>query len=162
MRFKGAWGGRGSAKSWSFARCLIAIAHTKKCLILCAREFQNSIQDSVHRLLESQIELMGLTQYFDVQKTTIISKVTGAEIIFKGLHRNYLEIKSMEGVDYCWIEEAQTVSDESWQTLIPTIRKSGSEIWAVVEPSHGEGCGKQALYREHAAQFHHSESGLAG
>lgn len=133
-RLKGAWGGRGSGKSWSFARCLIAIAHSRKVLILCAREYQNSIQDSVLRLLEAQIEMMGLTPWFDVQKTTIISKVTGAEFIFKGLHRNVLEIKSTEGVDYCWVEEAQTVSDESWQTLIPTIRKPGSEIWVSWNP----------------------------
>lgn len=136
-RYKVAYGGRGGAKSWAFARALVAIAHTKKVLVLCVREYQNSISDSVLRLLAAQIELMGLAPWFDVQKTTIISKLTGSEFIFKGLHRNSQEIKSTEGVDICWVEEAQSVSEDSWLFLIPTIRGSGekrTEIWVSFNP----------------------------
>lgn len=141
MRYKVLYGGRGSSKSWSIARCLIAKAHTKKCLILCTREYQNSIQDSVLRLLETQIDIMGLRPFFDIQKTTIVHKLTGAEFIFKGMHRNIQEIKSTEGVDYCWVEEAQSVSEESWLTLIPTMRGSAgkrSEIWVSFNPLSDE------------------------
>lgn len=136
-RYKILYGGRGGAKSWNIARCLIAIAHTRKVLILCTREFQNSIADSVIRLLETQIDLMGLRPWFDVQNVTIISKLTGSEFIFKGMSRNIQEIKSTEGVDICWVEEAQSVSEESWMTLIPTIRGTRtkkSEIWVSFNP----------------------------
>lgn len=128
-RYKVRWGGRGGAKSWTFARTLIAIAHTKKIRVLCARELQNSIMDSVHRLLQDQIAEMQLTPWFSIMQKSIVSTVTGAEFIFKGLRHNATEIKSTEGIDIVWVEEAQLVSDESWELLIPTVRKVGSEIW---------------------------------
>ena len=133
-RYKAFYGGRGGAKSWEFARALVAMAHTRKLRVLCAREFQNSIADSVYRLLKDQIDRMGLTGWFNVTQASIISLATGSEFLFKGLQRNINEIKSLEGVDICWVEEAQRVSADSWDILIPTIRKEGSEIWMSLNP----------------------------
>lgn len=128
-RYKVRWGGRGGAKSWSVARALILLAHSHRLRILCVRELQNSIKDSVHRLLKDQIEMMGLTPWFYITQQSIVSLMTGSEFIFKGLRHNMSEIKSTEGVDICWVEEAQLVSEASWEVLIPTIRAEGSEIW---------------------------------
>lgn len=133
-RYKVFYGGRGGAKSWAFARTLVVLAYTQPLRILCAREFQNSIADSVHRLLSDQIDVLGLGQWFKVQNATITSLTTGSEFLFKGLRHNINEIKSLEGVDICWVEEAQRVSDDSWGILIPTIRKDGSEIWMSFNP----------------------------
>lgn len=101
--------------------------------MLCAREIQSSIADSVHKLLGEQIHAMGLTQFYDIQKTRIIG-ANGTEFIFKGLRHNVQEIKSTEGIDICWVEEAQSVSEESWSVLIPTIRAKDSEIWITFNP----------------------------
>lgn len=133
-RYKVFHGGRGSAKSWSVAAALVTIASVSQVRVLCAREFQNSIADSVHRLLSDQIGLLGLTHLFEITLTSIKCLRTGSEFMFKGLRHNVNEIKSTEGVDICWVEEAQRVSDGSWQTLIPTIRKPGSEIWITFNP----------------------------
>ena len=133
-RYKITYGGRGSAKSWSIARALIALAYTRKVRILCVREFQSSIADSVLRLLADQIEALGLLPWFDIQQKTIVCRLTGSEFLFKGLRHNVQEIKSTEGVDYCWVEEAQSVSADSWLVLIPTIRRDGSEIWVSFNP----------------------------
>jgi phage terminase large subunit len=127
-RYKVFYGGRGGAKSWAFARSLLTLAANFKLRILCAREFQTSINDSVHRLLCDQIIALGLEQHYNITQNSITSD-KGSEFIFKGLRRNIQEIKSTEGVDICWVEEAMTVSEESWSILIPTIRKQGSEIW---------------------------------
>ena len=132
-RYKIFYGGRGGAKSWSFADALLTISMERPVLILCARELQVSISDSVHRLLRERIEARELEDFFRVTATSIAS-VTGSEFIFKGLRHNASEIKSLEGVDICWVEEAQRVSRESWQLLIPTIRKEGSEIWVSFNP----------------------------
>jgi phage terminase large subunit len=133
-RYKVFYGGRGGAKSVSFAAALVSIAYSEKKLILCAREFQNSIADSVHRTIVLQIERLGLTDWFDIQKSTIISKRTGSQFLFKGLRHGIAEIKSTQGVDICWVEEGQAVSAESWLTLDPTIREAGSEIWVSFNP----------------------------
>ena len=140
-RYKVLYSGRGAAKSWSVARALILKAHTtpkdKDGLpfrILCAREIQTSIKDSVHALLKAQIIKLGLGNHFKITDTSIVSRVTGAEFIFKGLRSNIDEVKSMEDVDICWVEEAQSVSKKSWDTLGPTIRKPGSEIWITFNP----------------------------
>ena len=90
--------------------------------------------DSVHRLLCEQIDELGFAPWFEPQKTVIKCTRTGSEFIFKGLHHNLQEIKSTEGVTKAWIEEAQSVSALSLQTLIPTIREEGSEIWASYNP----------------------------
>jgi len=132
-RYKVYYGGRGGGKSWTVARALIIKGLQSKIRVLCAREFQTSIADSVHKLLSEQIEALGLAPYYEVQKTRIIG-LNGTEFIFKGIRHNVQEIKSTEGVDYCWIEEAQSVSEESWGVLIPTIRQEGSEIWMTFNP----------------------------
>lgn len=132
-RYKVAHGGRGSAKSWSFARALVLKTYQAPLRVLCAREVQNSIQESVHRLLSDQIDLLGLSAYFEVQRSVIRSHV-GSDFIFAGLRSDPQQIKSTEGVDICWVEEAAKVSEESWKMLIPTIRKPGSEIWASFNP----------------------------
>jgi phage terminase large subunit len=102
--------------------------------VLCARELQNSITDSVHKLLCDQIDRLGLAQYFDITANSIRGRFTGSEFLFKGLRHNVNEIKSTEGIDICWVEEAQRVSEASWEILIPTIRKPGSEIWITFNP----------------------------
>lgn len=132
-RYKVFYGGRGSAKSWSVADALIIRAISGTVRILCARELQNSIAESVHKLLSDRIEAHGLSKYFSITNNSIKS-LSGSEFFFKGLRSNISEIKSMEGVDICWVEEAQVVSAHSWDTLIPTIRKDGSEIWLTFNP----------------------------
>jgi phage terminase large subunit len=133
-RYKIFLGGRGGRKSWEIATALILRAYKSKLLFLCTREIQNSIGDSVLSLLSNRIEALGLTDYFDIQKTTIIGK-NGSEFKFKGLNGLTIDsIKSFEGVDVCWVEEAHSVSQRSWEVLIPTIRKQGSEIWASFNP----------------------------
>lgn len=133
-RYKAFYGGRGSMKSASIAKCLVTLAHTQKLLILCTREFQNSIADSVHRELRRQIEDLGLEDWFTIEKSSIYSKVTGSQFIFKGLHYSIGEIKSMTGVNICWVEEAQSMSKDSLLTLDPTLREDGSEIWFSFNP----------------------------
>lgn len=127
-RYKSIYGGRGAARSWSCARMLLGIAAARKKRILCAREYQTSIKDSVHQLLTGQIHELGLEQYYYITRDSIRSTI-GSEFIFKGLHANTTEIKSTENIDYCWVEEAQSTSKDSWDVLIPTIRNVDSEIW---------------------------------
>lgn len=134
FRYKVFHGGRGSAKSWTVAAVLVWLASRVSLRVLCAREYQNSIADSVHKLLSDQIYKLGLQGQYVITLTSIKCPRTGSEFMFKGLHHNVNEIKSTEGVDVCWVEEAQRVSHESWQTLIPTIRKPGSEIWVTFNP----------------------------
>jgi phage terminase large subunit len=134
-RYKVIYGGRGSAKSWSAARALIILCLQKKLRILCTRELQTSIKNSVHKLLKDQISELNLEKYFYITKDTIKS-VNGSEFLFKGVRNNISEIKSLEGVDICWIEEAAKMSVESWETLTPTIRKPSSEIWIIFNPDN--------------------------
>lgn len=136
-RYKVYYGGRGGAKSWIVARALIRLAAQGKLRILCARQFQTSIADSVHKLLCDQIDAMGLSDEFSITDKSIES-VTGSEFIFKGLEKSIREIKSLEGVDICWVEEAQSVSGDNWDILIPTIRKEHSEIWITFNPDDEE------------------------
>lgn len=132
-RYKVAYGGRGGAKSWGFARALLILAAQKPLRILCARETQKSIADSVHKLLSDQIQELGLQHFYTVTKTAIVGS-NGSEFIFAGIRQNVGNLKSYEGCDICWVEEAQTVSRQSWNVLIPTIRKTGSEIWISFNP----------------------------
>lgn len=134
-RHKCLWGGRGGAKSHSFARLAIMQSSLQKHRFLCTREFQSSIHDSVHKLLADEISNLGMDQYFDVQQKTIRQKQTGSEFIFKGLHHNIGEIKSTEGITRCWVEEAQAVSESSWMILEPTVLRSpGAELWVSFNP----------------------------
>lgn len=121
------YGGRGSGKSFHVALALIIRARQTKLRILCTREIQNTIGDSVHKLLKDIIEKNGFTDY-EVTDKVIRNKRTGSEFIFRGLKHNIMEVKSTEGVDITWIEEAQSISDESLKILIPTIRKDGSQL----------------------------------
>jgi phage terminase large subunit len=132
-RYKVLYGGRGGAKSWGIARALLILAARKPLRILCAREFQTSIKDSVHKLLVDQIVALELMQFFEITQTSIRGQ-NGSEFAFVGLKNNVANVKSYEGIDICWVEEAQTVSRNSWKTLTPTIRKEGSEIWVSFNP----------------------------
>lgn len=133
-RYKVIHGGRGSAKSWSIARALIIKALQTPTRILCAREMQRSIRDSVHKLLSDQIRSMNFGHHFDIEQVTISAK-NGSQFVFTGLSDQTADaIKSYEAVDICWVEEAQVVSERSWNILRPTIRKEGSEIWISFNP----------------------------
>lgn len=132
-RYKVLYGGRGSGKSWSVAQVLLIKGVQKKIRVLCAREIQNSITESVHSLLAQQIQRLGLENFYEIQKTTIVGK-NGTEFFFSGLKFKIDSLKSVEGIDYCWIEEAHMVSKTSWDKLTPTVRKSGSEIWVTFNP----------------------------
>lgn len=133
-RYKVAWGGRGSAKSWSFARALLILGAKAPLRILCTREVQKSIKDSVHKLLSDQIKALGLSGKYDVLDTTIRGK-NGTEFLFSGISGTTAEnLKSYESVDICWVEEGQSISKRSWDILTPTIRKAGSEIWISMNP----------------------------
>lgn len=127
-------GGRGSAKSFSIAKALIIITASQKKKVLCGREFQNSINDSVHSLLRSQIEEMKLSHLFSIKQNSIES-TCGSEFLFKGVRHNVNSIKSIPDIDILWLEEADTISQTSWDILIPTIRKDGSEIWCSYNPN---------------------------
>jgi phage terminase large subunit len=132
-RYKVLFGGRGGAKSWGIARALLIKGAKDPIRILCAREFQTSIKDSVHKLLCDQIDSLGLLSFYEITQTSIRGR-NGTEFSFVGLKNNVANIKSYEGVDICWVEEAQTTSRLSWNVLIPTIRKQGSEIWISFNP----------------------------
>lgn len=133
-RYKVAYGGRGSGKSWGFARALLILAANRPLRILCCREIQKSIKQSVHTLLVDQIQALGLGHFYEILEAEIRGK-NGSHFSFTGLATNTVEsIKSYEGCDVCWVEEAQTVSKKSWDILIPTIRKENSEIWVSFNP----------------------------
>lgn len=139
-RYKISWGGRAGMKSWGFARALLILGIAKKLRILCTREVQKSIKDSVHRLLSDQIQKLGLGSNYRVLENSIRG-INGAEFIFAGLSTQTVEsIKSYEGVDIVWVEEAHVVKKKSWEILIPTIRKEDnkkepSEIWISFNPA---------------------------
>ena len=133
-RYKILYGGRGGAKSWGVARALLLLAAQSPLRVLCAREIQKSMKDSVHRLLKDQIEALGLSDEYDVFDTEIRGK-NGSLFLFTGLQSHTVDsIKSFEGVDRVWVEEGHGVSAKSWNTLIPTIRKENSEIWVTLNP----------------------------
>jgi phage terminase large subunit len=132
-RYKVAYGGRGSSKSWTFARMILLEAIRRPILVLCAREIQGSIRDSVHRLLINQIEELGVSPFFVWGENHLRGR-NGTEFLFKGLRHNVEEIKSTEAVDICWVEEAHFVREDSWKLLTPTVRAPGSEIWITFNP----------------------------
>lgn len=132
-RYKCLWGGRGSGKSTAAADALLIEGARRKCRVLCAREFQVSIKDSVHHLLKQRIEDLGLESLYSVQESQILGP-RGTQFIFKGLRHNISSIKSISGITHCWVEEAQTISQKSWNDLVPSIRARGSEIWVTFNP----------------------------
>ena len=132
-RYRVLFGGRGASKSHSVARALLCMGVQRVLRILCAREFQTSIRDSVHKLLVDQIYNLGLEGKYEITQSTIRG-INGTEFIFAGIKNNINNLKSIEGIDYCWVEEANNVTDVSWDILIPTIRKENSEIWVTFNP----------------------------
>lgn len=133
-RYKFLRGGRGSGKSWSVARALLVKGASKPLRYLCTREVQKSIKQSVHQLLRDQVVALGLESFYDVLENEIRGK-NGTRFLFAGLSDLTADsIKSFEGVDIVWIEEAQTITSRSLKILIPTIRREGSEIWASFNP----------------------------
>ncbi len=133
-RYKVCRGGRGSGKSWGIARALLIQGSGQPLRVLCTREVQKSIQQSVHQLLKDQIEALGLSHFYEVLTTEIRGK-NGTLFLFAGLSDMTADsLKSYEGVDRCWVEEAQSVTKNSWNILIPTIRKDKSEIWISYNP----------------------------
>lgn len=134
FRYKFAHGGRGSGKSWGFAGALLIQGATQPQRVLCAREVQKSIKDSVHQLLCDQIVKLNIGDYYDVFDVEIRAK-NGGHIAFSGLSSQTAEsLKSFEGLDKVWVEEAQSVVKRSWDILLPTVRKEESEIWGTLNP----------------------------
>jgi phage terminase large subunit len=135
-------GGRGGAKSWAAARALLILCARRKLFALCAREIQRSITESVYKLLVDQIFVLGLSDQYQVLAHSIVCTKTGSRIVFAGVRNNVTAIKSMEGIDICWVEEAEKVSENSWNVLLPTVRGDpprgpfglGSEVWIVFNP----------------------------
>lgn len=128
------YGGRGAAKSHQVAIALLIKGHERRRRILCTREIQKSLKESVLQLLEHYIGVLGLGEVYTVTRTGIVHQ-NGTEFLFAGLRHNVVEIKSTEGIDICWVEEAQGVSEASWKVLTPTIRQPGSEIWITFNPN---------------------------
>lgn len=143
-RVKVLYGGRGGAKSWGVARALLLIGTMRPVRVLCAREVQDSIKQSVHQLLKDQIQRspnepsepgLGLTGHYDVLNDEIRGR-NGTLFLFKGLSAETADsIKSFEGVDICWVEEGHSITKESWEKLTPTIRRANSEIWITLNPA---------------------------
>jgi len=133
-RYRVLYGGRSSSKSWDAAGFAIFLAQHCKLRFLCTRQFQNKIEESVYTLLKHQITRFGLEAEFIILNNKIVHRCTGSEFIFYGLYRSFEEIKSLEGIDICWIEEAMFLTAEQWRELEPTIRKDGSQIWLVFNP----------------------------
>lgn len=139
--YKVAHGGRGSAKSWSFCGALPILAARRPLSILCAREIQKSIKESVHKLLSDQIGRLGLNDFYDIKETEI-EGVNGSKFTFAGIRNNIAAIKSMEAIDIAAVFEATFISENSWETLLPTVRRDpphgpfgqGSEVWVEFNP----------------------------
>lgn len=136
-RYKVLYGGRGSGKSYFLAELAVEVSRRIGTVILCAREFQGSLDDSVYQLLIETIERLGYADEFDILKSTITHKGTGAKFVFYGIKNNVTKIKSIQGVGVCWVEEAEAVTKNSWDVLIPSIRgDKNAEIWVSFNPKN--------------------------
>lgn len=134
-RYKAVWGGRGSGKSHAMAEYIVERCMMARTDVVCIREVQKSLSMSVKKLIEGKIELLGVGAYFDIQRDKIIHR-NGGLIIFTGMQNHTADsIKSLEGFDIAWVEEAQSLSQRSLDLLRPTIRKPGSEILFTWNPS---------------------------
>lgn len=139
--YKVMYGGRGGSKSWDMARAILAVGANRKLFVVCGREIQRSIKDSVHKLLSEQVSELGLGDLYEVQEQKILGR-NGTEIVFVGVRNNIGSIKSMEGIDIFWLTEAVHVSNHTWDTLLPTVRRDppfgpfgkGSEVWIDFNP----------------------------
>ncbi len=127
-------GGRSSSKSWDAAGFAVFLSQYCKIRVLCCRQFQNKISESVYTLIKIQIERFGLRDQFDITEKAIRHKTTGSEFLFYGLWRHIDEIKSLESIDICWIEEAHNLTANQWEILEPTVRKENSQFWIVFNP----------------------------
>ncbi|WP_310607090.1 PBSX family phage terminase large subunit [Buttiauxella brennerae] len=134
-RVKCLYGGRGSGKSWDVAEALIEIAVRSEVRVLCLRRVQKSIAASSHQLLSDTIRRLGYESEFTITNNAIRSK-QGAEFMFMGLQSNLDSVKSIEGVDICWVEEAHSISRDAWEILLPTIRRISSEVWVTFNPDY--------------------------
>lgn len=135
VRFKCAKGGRGKGASWAIADRLLDKAHTQPSLVLCTREVQNSIADSVHRLLKNRIQALGYGEFFHTTQNSIKSLVSGSEFLFRGLSDLTVDaVKSMEGITDVWLAEAHNVGAKSWLVMEPTIRTDGSTFYIDYNP----------------------------
>lgn len=134
-RYKGVYGPRGSAKSHSIAAALVAVGAERQERILCCREIQRSIRDSVKRLIDDKIAANGYSEFYESTDAEIRG-ANGTLFLFAGLRTNVDSVKSLEGVTKVWVEEAATVSKNSLEILIPTIRTPGSELWFSWNPRH--------------------------
>jgi phage terminase large subunit len=132
-RYKASWGGRGSAKSHSFATALVILAAQRPMRIVCAREIQNSLRDSVKQLIEDKVKALGLESRFDCQDKVTLGK-NGSRFTYVGMWRNPDAVKSLEGADVFWGEEASAFSERSLRIIRPTMRKPGSELWFTWNP----------------------------
>lgn len=133
-RYKVVYGGRGKGGSWGIARALLLLGAQKQLRILCTREIQKTISESVHQLLSDQIALLGLSHLYSI-KETYIAGPRGTLFSFAGLRQlDATKIKSYEGYDIVWVEEAESITQRSWDILTPTIRKDDSEIWVNFNP----------------------------
>lgn len=128
-------GGRGGAKSHGVGDFLLVQSHARKSRFLCCREVQNSIKDSVWQLLVAKIHRYEWERLFDITDKTIVHKKTRSDFIFKGMYGNAQDIKSTEGIQYAWVEEAQSVSRKSLDILTPTVRNPGSQIIFTYNPT---------------------------
>ena len=127
------YGGRASSKSWDAAGVALFSAQAAPLKVMCVRQFQNRIDDSVYTLLKNRINDFGFNS-FDVKRNTIDCVHTKSSFVFYGLWRHIEEIKSTEGIDILWIEEAHNLTKEQWEILEPTIRKEGSQVWIIFNP----------------------------
>lgn len=154
IRYKIMFGGRGGAKSHTAARALLTMGIERKLRILCAREIMHTIKESVYQLLLDSIEALGYGNFYKATKTEIIG-ANGTQIIFTGLQAlTVTNIKSFESVDICWVEEGQVVRKASWDILIPTIRKNGSEIWVTFNPElDSDNTYKRFVEQAHAVEM---------
>jgi len=140
-RYKCIYGGRGSGKSWAFARALLVLGRRRKLFIVCGREFQSSIRESVHKLVSDQVDQLGWSEFYSVSQYEIVG-ANGTRFVFVGVKNNTTSLKSMEAVDIFAMFEANLVSKSSWDILLPTIRRDapfgpfdqGSEIWLELNP----------------------------
>lgn len=142
------YGGRGSGKSTAIADILIFHAVSKRSIILCAREFQNSLEDSVFGLLSERIEFYKLSAIFKIIKNKIVNIKNGSKFIFYGVNRNPHSLKSMQSINFLWIEEGDMIKKSSWDLLTPTIRTKNSQIFISFNPRNKEDC----LYQEFIAK----------
>lgn len=129
-------GGRFSSKTQDAAGMAAYISRNYKVKFLCIRQFQNRIADSVYTVIKEKIEQAGWEDEFTIGKSSIEHNTTGSSFLFYGMARNINDIKGTEGVDICWIEEAEGLTAEQWEVIDPTIRKEGSETWILYNPKY--------------------------